>query len=63
MYDDCPDVGLEPREEIAIFNCDCCGAEIWEDELYYRMPNSDIVCENCLIDWARFFERRAEWEA
>ena len=62
MYTDCPDDRLEPREDVAIFECECCGAEIWEGDIYYRMPGSDIVCEDCLTDWARVFERRAECE-
>lgn len=34
--------------------CELCGAEIWEDEERYEMPDGRIVCclPDCLNAWA-----------
>ena len=32
--------------------CDLCGEEIALDEPHYEMPDGDLICEECVLDWA-----------
>jgi len=32
--------------------CDYCGEVIMIDDPHYEMPDGDIVCDDCLEDWA-----------
>jgi hypothetical protein len=30
--------------------CEWCGAEIYEGDVYFRLPNGKEVCEECIDD-------------
>ena len=32
--------------------CDLCGEEIEWDEPCYEMPDGDLICEECVLEWA-----------
>lgn len=51
-------VDSEWRAEKPILQCECCNSGIYEDESYYDV-NGDIVCEDCLKDYMRFYRRVA----
>lgn len=59
MYNDCPDYRLDPPEDEPCGACEVCGLDIYQGDNYYMMPNGDMVCEDCLLDWASKFERTA----
>ena len=51
-----PDARLEPPESKVIGYCETCGGEFYEGCTVWRMPNGDVICEDCLNDWAKQFE-------
>ena len=40
--------------------CDVCGREVYDDEIYYRMPDGCLVCEDwiCVTEWLEQYEHR-----
>lgn len=45
-----------PDEEV-YDTCAVCGEEILVSEGHYEMPDGDIVCENCLYEWAEQYKK------
>lgn len=53
-------------------DCEICGEPIPLEDAHYVMPGGELICENCLTEWAEpyhrlgemdqgFDERRPEW--
>ena len=59
MNEYCPDHRLEPAEDEPCGACKVCGLDIYQGDNYYKMPNGDAVCENCVLDWASKYEQSA----
>ena len=37
--------------------CYVCDTPIYEDEEHYEMPDDEMVCEDCLLEWAQQYHR------
>lgn len=59
MHSDCPDYRLDPPEDEPCGACEVCGLDIYQGDLIYQMPDGATVCEECLNDWAKDYERTA----
>lgn len=44
-------------KRICIGYCYVCDEPIYEDEAHYEMPDDEMVCEDCLDDWAKKYLR------
>ena len=40
--------------------CAVCGEEINIEDTRYEMPDGDIICEDCLYDWAKKYKHCGE---
>ena len=56
MVDVLRDRWLEPSEPVTAFECDSCGMEIYEGEIYFKAADGNNYCHECC------YSRRAERE-
>ena len=39
-------------------SCDLCGETIYREQCHYEMPDGDVICEECVLDWvAQYYVR------
>lgn len=41
-------------------DCEICGEPIDLEDSYYVMPEGELVCEDCLTEWAEQYHRVGE---
>lgn len=41
-------------------NCEICDRAIQLEEPYYVMPYGELICEDCLTEWAESYHRLGE---
>lgn len=42
--------------------CEICGEPIPLEDAYYVMPGGELICEDCLQDWAEPYHRLGEYD-
>ena len=43
-------------------DCEVCGEPIDLAESYYVMPGGELICEDCLTEWAEPYHRLGEMD-
>jgi formylmethanofuran dehydrogenase subunit E len=52
---------LHPDYERPVTHCDRCKEDIYKGDAYYRLE-AEIICPNCLEDWAEQYQDIAKQE-
>lgn len=60
MFDPNMERPLSPKDPITVAVCDNCRDDIYDNEEHYLMDDGDIICQNCLGEWALKYAHSSE---